>query len=214
MSKKTKITLELSKKVYVIEGILIIGWIAYLTKFYLFYKEAYFYVDKRMSLFLRLLSFLDNNWTESMYYFLVGFLLLSGTCFFNGILYLFKKKNFNQTIVYGLGLINSLFCLALLFNVVGAVFLILTILSASLAYIIFTLGKNSSKEISAYEQDDVIEVIGPFATEEAAQKEAHIIIESWVKEETLLLNAEIYTDTDSQYYAEIYIEAINQSISL
>lgn len=214
MSKNTKITQGLSKKVYFIEGILIIGWLFYLTKFYLFYKEAYFYVDKRMSLFLRLLSFLDNNWTESMYYFLIGFLLLSGTCFFNGILYLFKKKDFNQTIIYSLGLINSLFCIALLFNVVGSVFLILTILSASLAYIIFTLGKSNLKETSSYEQDDVIEVIGPFTTEEIAQKEAQIIIDSWVKEKTLLLNAEIYTDTDSQYYAEIYVEAVNQSRSL
>lgn len=215
MIKKTGVTKGLSKKIYLTEGILIIGWLIYLTAFYFFYTEAYFYVDKRMTLFLRLLSFLDNNWTGAMMYFVIGFLLLLGTFYFFGVTLLLKtKKTLNQKKLYTLYAINSLFGLVLLFNVAGSVFLVLSILSGSVVYITFILAKETTKDTYSYEVDDVLETIGPFKTEEIALQHAQEFLDQWATEQKILLNKDIYIEIDNQYYVEIYVEAVNSNRSL
>lgn len=209
MSNTTTINKRSLGKFYLIEGILGISWIVYLIKFYSFYKEAYYYTDKRLSLFLQLLSFLHDNWAESFIYFIVSFLLMTVTLFFTYFLYLVDKKEQRHKRV-GLYLIGvNLFCfLLLLFNIYGVVFFILFTLAASLVYIVFVLATVGSHK--RYEEGEIIETKGPFETEMQARKEVAAFITKRQGKEKLVLGEEIYLDEDNKYYADIYVETIKK----
>ncbi|MBP2097249.1 hypothetical protein [Enterococcus rivorum] len=198
---------------YIIEGILTIGWIVYLMNFYSFYKETYFYVDKRLSLLVQMLSFLNDNWKTIFFYFITSFFLMTATLFTSGLVYLMtkKKQQSMKPILLIIG-VNLLCFLPLLLNVCGLIFLILFILAASLVYIIFILSlSGSQKEELDYEEGDIIEVKGPFETEATAQKEAESFLAHWSEKESIILKTEIYIDEkDDKYYTEIFIEAINK----
>ncbi|EOH96680.1 hypothetical protein UAW_01845 [Enterococcus haemoperoxidus ATCC BAA-382] len=196
---------------YSIQAILSISWIGYLIKFYTFYEEAYFFLDKRLSLFLQLLSFLHDNWMESFIYFIVSFILMSITLFFTYLVYLVDKKDQRYKGIVQLFLvINLISCLSLIFNVAGIVFFILFVLAASLVYIISILAAiGYRKEEIDYEEGEVIEIKGPFETEEQAIKVAVDFITQWQEKEKLILGEEIYRE-DSEYYASIYIETIKK----
>ncbi len=197
---------------YSIQAILSISWIVYLIKFYTFYREAYFFMDKRLSLFLQLLSFLHDNWTESFIYFILSFILMSITLFFTYLFYLVDKKEQHHKVMVQLFLvINLISCLSLIFNISGMVFFILFILAASLVYIISILAAvGYRKEELDYDEGEVIEIKGPFETEEQAVKEAIGFITQWQEKEKLILGEEIYIEEDGKYYASIYIETIKK----
>ncbi|ALS36778.1 hypothetical protein ABID30_002026 [Enterococcus rotai] len=198
--------------IFFIEGIFSVLWIGYLFKFYSFYKEAYFYVDKRLSLFIQMLSILNNNWDEIFIYFILSFFLITLTLFMSYLLYLTNKRALrrNKSTPFIL-CFNLLCCASLLANVCGFIFFVITILSASLVYIIFTLvnlNLDKEKPESEYDEGDIIEIKGPFKTKEEAQKEITIFFDKW-KEKTIILGEEIYIE-DGNYYVDIYVDTINK----
>ena len=196
--------------VYLIEGIIAGVWGIYLFKFYSFYQEAYFYVDKRLSLFIQTLSFLNNNWNEVFIYFVLSFLLITVTLFFSCLFHFTNKKERQKNKILLLLLYLNLFCcLSLIMNICGFIFAIILVLASSLVYIIFIFSKlSSTKETFDFEEGEIIEVKGPFETKEEAQIEVHQFFSQW-KEEGIILDEEIYLDEDNQYYVDIYIETIN-----
>ena len=196
---------------YFWESMIVGAWGIYLFKFISFYREAYFYVDKRLSLFFQMLSFLNNNWNESFIYFILAFLLITFTLFFSYFLYITYKKGLiqNKLILFFVYL-NLLFCLSLLVNVCFLIFFVLLILSGSLVYIIFTfVNLNTDKEHFDYLEGNIIDIKGPFITEVEAETAMKVFLSSW-KEEKIILGEEIYKDQDDKYYVDIYIEAINK----
>ncbi|MBO0439047.1 hypothetical protein [Candidatus Enterococcus ikei] len=196
--------------VYLIEGIIAGMWGIYLFKFYSFYQTSYFYIDKRLSLFIQMLSFLNNNWNEVFIYFILSFLLITYTLFFNCLLYFVNKKEQQKHKILLLFLyLNLLCCLSLLINLCGFIFATILILAASLVYIIFILSKlSSTKEKFDYEEGEIIEIKGPFETKAEAQIEINTFFSKW-KEARYTLDDEIYLDEDNKYYVEIYVETIN-----
>ncbi|MGX7272511.1 hypothetical protein [Enterococcus haemoperoxidus] len=192
------------------------GWIIYLINFYLFYKEAYFYIDKRLSFFLQLLSLLNDNWTESIIYLVFGFLLMVWTMFSTYLFYLVNKKEQQHIVSVLLFLsLNILFFLSLLFNIVGLIYFVLMILALSLVYIIFVLAMNDFRKIDFYyEEGETIDTLGPFETEDKAKKEATSFIAQWQGKESVRLSGEIYLDTNNKYYTDIYIETIKKDCSI
>lgn len=200
------------KRFYYVEWILTAGWIVYLMNFYSFYKEAYFYVDKRLSLLLQLLSFFTDNWNEAFFYFVLSFLLMVVTLFVTSFIYLLdrgiegKKKSF--FFIVGL---NSICFFPLFLNVLGVIFFILLILAATLVYVIFILGNvNWSEERRGYEVGDIIEMKGPFETKEEAQKAIKSFFSKWPEKAKFSLGEDIYLGTDNKYYADIYIEVLKK----
>lgn len=196
------------KRFYYAEWMLVTVWLAYLIKFYTFYKEAYFYVDKRLSLLLQLLSFFSDNWEETFWYLLIGFLLMAITLFLTSFIYqskiatATKRKSF-----YLIVCLNMLCIFPLFFNIVGALFFILLILAASVTYVVFILANVSwDQEMREYEVGDIIETKGPFDTKEAAESEMLEFFSKWKEKKDIILGEEIYSDADNKYYAEIYIE--------
>lgn len=196
--------------VYLIEGLIAVAWGVYLFKFYSFYQEAYFYVDKRLSLFIQMVSFVNNNWNEVFIYFVLSFLLITCTLFFNCLLYFTNKKEQKKhKIILVFLYLNLIGCLFLLINICGFVFAIILTLASSLVYIIFVFSKlSSTKEKFDYEEGEIIEVKGPFETKEEAQMEINTFFSKW-KEAKYTLDDEIYLDKDDKYYVDIYVETIN-----
>lgn len=196
---------------YFIEGIIVSAWIGYLFKFYSFYKEAYFYTDKRLTVFLRMLSFLNDNWNEIFIYFILSFLLMTITLFLTYLLYTIANKNkkrHNKFILISI-FVNFFSCLSLLINICGFIFAVILTLASSLVYIIFIFSKlSSTKEKFDYEEGEIIEVKGPFETKEEAQMEINTFFSKW-KEAKYTLDDEIYLDEDDKYYVDIYVETIN-----
>ncbi|MGX7274285.1 hypothetical protein [Enterococcus haemoperoxidus] len=136
---------------------------------------------------------------------------MSITLFFTYLVYLVDKKDQRYKGIVQLFLvINLISCLSLIFNVAGIVFFILFVLAASLVYIISILAAiGYRKEEIDYEEGEVIEIKGPFETEEQAIKVAVDFITQWQEKEKLILGEEIYRE-DSEYYASIYIETIKK----
>ncbi|MBO0441098.1 hypothetical protein [Candidatus Enterococcus ikei] len=206
---KEAIIKKLSWKFYFLEGLLACIWAIYLVDFYSFYKEAYFYIDKRLSMFLRLLSFLNENWQELFLYFVLSFLFMSLTLFFTYFIYLTQKKKQSgyQFFLY----LNVGYCLALFINLCGIIFFILFILAASLVYIIFILANwGAYKNRLQYEEDEIIETKGPFDTEEQAQKEGRLFQSQGMEKEGFVLVEEVYLEVDGKYYVDIYNEPIEK----
>ncbi|WP_348921004.1 hypothetical protein [Enterococcus rotai] len=197
--------------VYLIEGIIAGAWIIYLLKFYSFYQESYFYIDKRLSLFIQMLSFLNNNWNEVFIYFILSFLLITCTLFFNCLLYFINKKEQQKHKVLSVFLYLNLLCsLFLLINICGFIFATILILASSLVYIIFIFSKlSSARDKFDFEEGDVIEVKGPFETKEEAQSAIELFFSKW-QEEKIMLDEETYVATDGKYYVDIYVETINK----
>ncbi|MEI5990734.1 hypothetical protein [Enterococcus crotali] len=211
MIEKTIEKRSLVKGLYIMQGVLLIGWLAYLISFYLFYKEAYFYVDKRLSLFLRMLSFLNSNFDGAFVYFVLSFFLFTFTMLLAYFLFFISKKTKRHEKLSLLFICLDLFlCLSLLINVNGFIFAVILILAASLVYIMLVLTKVSlGKEVSQYEEGDVIEIKGPFGTEKEAQEEVISFLKSWSKAK-VVLDKDIYLDSDNKYYADIFVEAIKE----
>jgi hypothetical protein len=211
MIEKTIEKKPVTKGLYIMQGVLLIGWIAYLISFYLFYKEAYFYVDKRLPILLKVLSFLNSNWNEMFIYFVLSFFLFTGTLLLSYLLYFTYKSAQGRKMInlFLLGL-NILLCLSLLININGFPFAVILILAASLVYIMLILSKSKfGKEVSQYEEGDVIEIKGPFNTQEEAQEEVVRFFKSWSKAK-VVLDKDIYLDSDNKYYADIFVEAIKE----
>ncbi|WP_348921389.1 hypothetical protein [Enterococcus rotai] len=137
---------------------------------------------------------------------------MSITLFFTYLFYLVDKKEQHHKVMVQLFLvINLISCLSLIFNISGMVFFILFILAASLVYIISILAAvGYRKEELDYDEGEVIEIKGPFETEEQAVKEAIGFITQWQEKEKLILGEEIYIEEDGKYYASIYIETIKK----
>lgn len=202
---------SLVKGLYIMQGVLLIGWLAYLISFYLFYNEAYFYVDKRLPLFLQMLSFLNSNLNEMFVYFSLSFVLFTITLLLTYLLFFTSKKTKEHNKSnFWLVCLDLLLCLSVLINVNGFVFAVILILAASLVYIMLILTKSSfGKEVSQYEEGDVIEIKGPFGTEKEAQHEAENFIKAWSKSRIILDN-DIYLDSTNKYYADIFVEAVKE----
>ncbi|EOL50530.1 hypothetical protein [Enterococcus caccae] len=207
---KTAVTKRIPWKFYFLEGLLACIWVIYLVDFYSFYKEAYFYIDKRLSMFLRLLSFLNENWQELFLYFVLSFLFMSLTLFFTYFIYLTQKKK--QSNYQFFLFLNVGYCLALFINLCGIIFFILFILAASLVYIIFILANwGAYKNRLHDEEEELFEVKGPFDTEEEAQKESQLFKREWTEKEGVDLAEEIYLEADGKYYMDMYIEATDKT---
>lgn len=193
------------KTILLIEGIFSIMWITYLVMFYSYYKEAYFYVDKRLSFFYKLLLIVNDNGFESIVYFGLSALLMTVTFVFIYFLFLMNKRRpYPKALLLGLIGLNLLYFLLLFINVYGGGFFIIAALSGSIVYALVMLGK---KEDVEYEEGDVIETKGPFDTEATAKQATQSFLETWQEKETVILGEELYQE-DNHYYVDIYVEAI------
>ena len=202
------------KTILLIEGIFSIMWITYLVMFYSYYKEAYFYVDKRLSFFYKLLLIVNDNGFESIVYFGLSALLMTVTFVFIYFLFLMNKRRpYPKPILVGLVGLNLLYFFLLFINVYGVAFFIIAILSGSIVYALVMLGKKEEyEEELEYEEGDVIETKGPFKTEVTAKQAAQSFLETWQEKETVILGEELYRE-DNQYYVDIYVEAIKNNVS-
>ncbi|MBP2100406.1 hypothetical protein [Enterococcus rivorum] len=212
MSKEAIMKKITIKRFYYMEVILTAGWIVYLMKFYFFYKEAYFYVDKRLSLLLQVLSFFTDNWDKAFLYFVLGFLLMVVTLFVTSIIYLIDRGivEKKQLFFFIVGL-NSICFFSLFLNVLGVIFFILLILAATLVYVIFILGNvNWNEERRKYEVGDIIDMKGPFETKEEAQRATKLSFSKYPENAKFGLGEDIYVGTDNKYYADIYIEVLKK----
>ena len=215
MKKESFINNVRMRWLYFIELILLVSWLTYLSSFYSFYKEAYFYVDKRLSLLLQLLSLFNNEWNHLFLYFVLGFILMVVILFFTGLTYMLEKRT-RLYKHYSVWLfLVTLFCfLPLFFTICGGIFFTLVILAASLVYAIFILGAKEIiggyEAVRHFQEGDTIEVKGPFETEEEALKNIDPFLSQYLQDETLILEKEIYLGTDHKYYVDIYIETIKK----
>lgn len=197
----------ISRYFYLTQGILIIGWLIYLINFYTFYSDAYFYIDKRLSLFLRILSILNENWNQFSTYFIIAFLLMVSMFFLTVSLYfLNRKEEHSKTMIHAATFINIGLIVALFINICWPIFLILTILSASLIYIMLVFAKATDNG----EEDESLEVVGPFITQAEAVLASKALLDKWKNIEKRNVTTEVYLNDDSKYYAEIYIELIEK----
>ena len=200
------------KRFYYMEAILTAGWIVYLMKFYSFYKEAYFYVDKRLSILLQLLSFFTDNWNEAFIYFVLGFFLMVVTLFVTSFIYLLDRGIVEKKqLFFFLVALNSICFFSLFPNVLGVIFFILLILAATLVYVIFILGTvNWNEERRKYEVGDIIDMLGPFETKEEAQRATKLFFSKFPENTKFGLGEDIYVGTDNKYYTDIYIEVLKK----
>ncbi|WP_348921155.1 hypothetical protein [Enterococcus rotai] len=188
-------------------------WALYLLSFYSYYNEAYFYIDKRLSIFYQLLVLVNDNLGDTVKYLAIAALLMTVTFVFIYFIFLTnKRKAYPKVVLYGLYCLNALYFLLLLLNVYGGVYFILSVLSGSIVYALVTIG-NKSDHIQPqddYEEGDILETKGPFESAETAQKEARLLVEKWQENSHLVLGEELYQEKDSSYYVDIYIEAIKK----
>lgn len=205
MSKKTKIQKEIKLKIGIVASILTLGWLAYCITFFIFYKNAYFYVDKRLSLFLRLLSFLNNNWIETILFFLGALLLFTSSFFLiGGMYFLYKEGILTKKVIYtGLVLVGVL-CVILCLTIMWSIFIVLLILSVSIVYISFILAGKGLKED---EGEEILAILGPFEREGEAKKAGQLFLKEQAGHDLSSLQTEIYQEKDNDYYVEIYIDA-------
>lgn len=194
---------------YVLGGVLLSSWAIYLFNFYTFYLEINFYIDKRLSLFHQLLSLLKYEWNQSVLYFSLAFILITVTLFIGGVLWLNRKKD-GVVISRIYSVIALLLFLGLTINTYGPIFLVLIILSGSLVYVSLIIARGQRHdEANFYEEGEVLETKGPFQTESEANIALMQLVAQWEKSD-LLLGEDIYKENENTYYAEIYIEKINQ----
>lgn len=196
---------------YVLGGVLLSSWIVYLFKFYSFYLDSNFYIDKRLSFFHQLLSLLKFEWNQSILYFSLAFILVTVTLFIGGVLWLNRKKNAQWVVIPRIySIITLLLFLGLTINTYGPIFLVLIILSGSLVYgsLIIARGQRHG-EANFYEEGEILETKGPFQTESEANIALQQLVAQWEKND-FLLGEDIYKENENTYYAEIYIEKINQ----
>lgn len=193
------------------EGIFSILWIGYLVMFYSYYKEAYFYIDKRLSFLYKLLFFINDNLRTSLVYFLLYGLLITLTFVFLYFLFLtYKRKPYSKSGLVTLVCLNALYIFLSFINIYGVIFFIITILSGSIVYALVMVGKKEDvEEDMDYEEGEIVEVQGPFETETSAQQAARLFMETWQKKETVVLEKELYKEDDN-YYVEIYVETIKK----
>ncbi|MGX7151278.1 hypothetical protein [Enterococcus ureasiticus] len=200
------------KYILVIEGIFSIMWVTYLVMFYSFYKKAYFYVDKRLSLFYQLLLIVNDNGLESIVYFALSALLMTMTFVFMYFLFLTNKRRpYPKAMLVGFIGLNLLCFLLLFINVYGVAFFIIAALSGSIVYALAMIGKKEDfEEELEYEEGDVIETKGPFETKASAHQAAQLFLETWQEKETVILEEDLYQEEDNHYYVDIYVEAIKK----
>lgn len=192
-------------------AIFFIVWIIYLTSFYSYYKEAYFYIDKRYSYLYQLLIIVNDNLQMSVIFLSLSALLITVTfVFMYFILLTNKKKAYPKTVVPILFGLNALYILSLFINVYGSVFFIIAILSGSIVYALVTLGKKEDNRDTEYEEGDILETKGPFETVRVAQEATQLFLENWTEQKTVVLGKEIYQKEDDQYYVEIYVETVKK----
>ena len=203
------------KYILFIEGIFSVMWITYLVMFYSYYKEAYFYVDKRLSLFYQFLLLVNDNGRTSIVYFTLSALLMTMTFVFIYFLILTNKRRLypKGAFITLVGL-NVLYTILLFINAYVVAFIIIAALSGSIVYALAMIGnKGDSEEELEYEEGDVIETKGPFETESSAQQAVRSFLETWQEKETVILGEELYQEDDNCYYVDIYVEAIKNENS-
>ncbi|WP_086314569.1 hypothetical protein A5821_002151 [Enterococcus sp. 7F3_DIV0205] len=196
----------------IVAALLFIMWVIYLIFFYAYYKEAYFYIDKRLTLFYQLLILVHDNLVETIKYLSLGVLLMTITFVHIYFIFLSNKRNpYPRVSLYILSGLNAIYFLLLLINVYGFIFFILSILSGSIIYALVIIGNEANQKVSTkdYEEGDILETTGPFETKEIAQREAGIRIEKLQENPHLVLGEELYQE-ENNYYIDIYIEAIKK----
>ncbi|XUB55873.1 hypothetical protein IGJ02_000105 [Enterococcus sp. DIV0724b] len=192
---------------YFMESALVIAWIVYVIKFTFFYQEAYFYVDKRLSLLYKLLSFMNGNWSTLYIYLITSFLLIVMTFFLATAIYSVKQVSAGKGSIHWILLsLSGLGCLVSGINILWPIYLILLILAGSVVFITYTIVMTELKEEESGWEEDNIEIEGPFETIEKAQAVVNNHLSKQRKDSSAILGAELYLEEDDQYYVEIYVK--------
>ncbi|WYK01380.1 hypothetical protein A5821_002517 [Enterococcus sp. 7F3_DIV0205] len=193
-----------NKFIYLFVGLALAATALYVSKFYLFYQDAYFYIDKSRTLFYQIISFLNDNWIESLMYLSLSFLVYVALFFFSTIGHFFKKNHKEQRLYYFFYGVSILTVVASFFTILWPIFLVIIVLSMSVVYIIFVLSFTMAKKTANDEERDLLEIIGPFQTETEAEERAQVFIHDFFEKKSLVAEKEIYLDENNHYYVELF----------
>ncbi|OJG75521.1 hypothetical protein RV12_GL001324 [Enterococcus quebecensis] len=101
------------------------------------------------------------------------------------------------------------YSLGLFFNRIGVLFLIIFIFSAAIAYLKYIVVKSDSDEFGTIEEENILEVAGPFNTESEAINLFGEFSENWDGSEELLYLIE--RESNEEYFITIYVETVQKS---
>ncbi|WP_207694495.1 hypothetical protein DOK67_0000250 [Enterococcus sp. DIV0212c] len=198
-----------NKKYYVMELLLIISYVIYLMFFLYFYKEAVFYVDDRASMMTQILFLTTFYLREILIYLFVAFLLITLQLLFFVYLYSMMKSNstvksdFNWLLIVSI-LTFSSYSLGLFLTKIGILFLIIFIFSVSIAYATYVIVKLGKEKELMIQEENILEIDGPFNTENEVLYKFEEFSENWSGPEKLSYMIEC--ENREEYYITIYIE--------
>ncbi|MBO0473080.1 hypothetical protein JZO86_05120 [Enterococcus ureasiticus] len=198
-----------NKKYYVMELLLIISYVVYLLFFFYFYKEAVFYVDKSASIMIQLLFLTNFYLKEILINLVIAFLLFAIQLLFLIHLYSMMKSDskvksdFIWLFIVAI-LIFCIYSLGLLLNKMGILFLVIFIFSAAAAYATYVIVKLGKDKELMIQEENLLEIDGPFNTENEALHKFEEFSKNWVGSE--LLSYVIECEHNEEYYITIYIE--------
>lgn len=186
---------NISNKRYYLSLVIKIIWGIYSICFYKFYTEEYFYIDKTETIFIQILTLLKSSWLLSMEFFIAYFILFSCSAL---LVFLYKKLFFWLDLVLAAILLFNIYCL---------VFIVLSVLSLSIIYASYLTSRVllSNDKNNFYENEEVIETIGPYKSEEELAYQITRQIEYYQQRNHLGTEAEIYKDSSNDFYADIYV---------
>ncbi|MBO0439139.1 hypothetical protein [Candidatus Enterococcus ikei] len=202
-----------NKKYYLMELLIIISYVLYLMFFSYFYKEAVFYVDDRASMTIQVLFFTTFYLKEILISVFAAFLLVTMQLLFLVHLYSLMKNNPKVKSDFKWLFIVSIFTfcsysLGLLLTKIGIFFLITFIFSVAVAYATYVIVKLSKEKELMIQEENILEVDGPFNTENEARHRFADFSEHWAGSEPLSYMIEC--ENSEEYYLSIYIDIDQQ----
>jgi len=149
---RKKIWFFLNRKVklpVVLTALSIVCWAIYSFKFSRFYKDVYFYVDKRMPLEYKIIFYFSEEWVKSIIY-LVIFLCLSVVTMLV-IMYVYYGSS--KLLLISLCISIAIIILILFKTLWCVLFVVELLLAFSIFYIIYILTVKKDSDSESLEED-------------------------------------------------------------
>ncbi len=198
-------------------SLLIAFWLLYSFSFNQTYEEAKYFATEGAQPIVQILEILNYRGETLKPYFILFFTLVSLS--FLLMIYsslFFQKKNIPVYLLFILSIILLSF---IGINVVNklALFLLLLIGISLLVMVSITLTvRHLYINVDSYEDGDILQTRGPFKTEEEANtsvKKEVTRLNKRMKINQFQLISSVYSEDQENYYADIYLEAIEDDKS-
>lgn len=199
----------------VFSSLLVASWLLYSFSFNQVYEEAKYFATEGAQPIVQILEILNYRGEELKPYFILFFTLTSLS--FLLIIYLRLFTNKKKLKPYPLVLLSLILLIFIIINSMNkfTFFLLLLIGVSLLLMVSITLTvKHLYNNIDSYEDGDIIQVKGPFKTENEANIYAQselTRLKKQIKIENLCLKSLVYLENPSSYYVDIYFEATSDN---